>query len=180
MNAAPSASLAEPVGAPIASDFDELFRRLIPSARRVCERLLGDPVAAEDAAAEAFVRALVRWPKLRAHPNPDAWVLRVASNIALDQLRKQRRERPPGRPSQTGATEASVDDVPVLGIDSMRALASLPKRQREVLVLRHVIGMTESEAAAAMGVSINTVKTHGARGIAALKSNTDLDLGGWE
>jgi len=158
-------------------DFDETFRRLLPSVKGLCWRILGSESAAEDAAAEAFIRTLMRWSKLEAHPNPDAWILRVATNVSLDLLRRRRRERRLGEdpiPDDPGGAPGG----PVLGVDMRRALAALPRRQREAVVLRHVVGLSEGETADAMGVSINTVKTHGARGLAALRSNTDLDLAG--
>ncbi|WP_421118273.1 sigma-70 family RNA polymerase sigma factor [Aquihabitans daechungensis] len=158
-------------------DFDETFVRLLPSVKGLCWRILGSESAAEDAAAEAFIRALMRWSKLQAHPNPDAWIHRVATNVSLDLLRRRRREghldvHPP--PEEVAGPPGS----PVLGVDMRRALAGLPRRQREVVVLRHMVGLSEEETAAAMGVSVNTVKTHGARAMAALRSNTNLDLAG--
>ena len=157
-------------------DFDATFLRLLPSVKGLCWRILGSESAAEDAAAEAFIRTLMRWQKLASHPNPDAWIHRVATNVSLDLLRKQRRE---GRLGLSPSDEdlADLPSGPVLGVDMRRALASLPRRQREVLVLRHMVGLSEEETADAMGVSVNTVKTHGSRAVAALRSNTNLDLG---
>ena len=154
--------------------FDETFLRLLPSVRVVCRRILGSESAAEDAAAEAFIRALVRWSKLQSHPNRDAWIYRVATNVALDQLRKQRREGQLG----VGPATADLGTDAILGVDLRRALAALPRRQREVVVLRHVVGLSEQETADAMGVSINTVKTHGNRAVTALRTSTDLRLEG--
>lgn len=62
----------------------------------------------------------------------------------------------------------------------MQALAGLPRRQREVLVLRHVAGLSEAEVARAMGVSINTVKTHGARGLAELRTGPLAEQGAFD
>lgn len=158
-------------------DFDETFLRLLPAVKGSCWRILGSETAAEDAAAEAFTRALVRWNRLRSHPNRDAWIQRVATNVALDVLRKQRREgmRDAVSPDGDAAAEAAG---PVLDVDVRRALAALPRRQREVVVLRHIVGLGEEETADAMGVSVNTVKTHGARAMAALRSNANLVLEG--
>jgi RNA polymerase sigma-70 factor (sigma-E family) len=147
--------------------FDQAFRDLVPAVRRLTWRMLGDEASAEDATAEAFIRALTRWPKICDLPHRDAWIMRVATNVALDVLRKRRREAGvalTGDPPWEGADAA-------LRLDLSSALATLPRRQREVVVLRHVAGMSEAETAAAMGVSINTVKTHGARGLAALRAD---------
>ena len=147
--------------------FDQAFRDLVPAVRRLTWRMLGDEASAEDATAEAFIRALTRWPKIHDLPHRDAWIMRVATNVALDVLRKRRREAGvvlTGDPPWEG-----VD--PALRLDLSSALAALPRRQREVVVLRHVAGLSEAEAAAAMGVSVNTVKTHTARGLAALRAD---------
>ncbi len=147
--------------------FDEVFRDLVPAVRRLTWRMLGDEASAEDATAEAFIRTLTRWNKVRDLPHRDAWIMRVATNVALDVLRKRRREASvvlSGDPPWEGSD-------PALRLDLSAALAALPRRQREVVVLRHIAGLSEAEAAAAMGVSINTVKTHGARGIAALRAD---------
>lgn len=156
--------------------FDDLFRRLLPQVRATCTRILGDAQAGEDAAAEAFVRALVRWRRLQGHPNPEAWIVRVATNVALDVVRARRRR---GTSTAQGLDDvAGPADASVLDIDTARALAALPRRQREAVVLRHVVGLGERETADAMGVSPNTAKTHCARGLAALRADRNLDLEG--
>jgi RNA polymerase sigma factor (sigma-70 family) len=162
---------------PAEEDFDATFLRLLPSVKASCWRILGSESAAEDAAAEAFTRALVRWSRLQSHPNRDAWIHRVATNVALDLLRKQRREDP--RRAEASHEELTAPPGgPNLDVDVRRALATLPRRQREVIVLRHVVGFSEAETADALGVSVNTVKTHGSRAMSALRSNTNLDLEG--
>jgi RNA polymerase sigma factor (sigma-70 family) len=173
----PSVIAAPAPLAAVEGDFDETFLRLLPAVKGLCWRILGNETAAEDAAAEAFTRALVRWRRLQSHPNRDAWIQRVATNVSLDVLRKQRREGARAvEPSEAGVVGTPAG--PVLDVDVRRALASLPRRQREVVVLRHVVGLSEEETAHAMEVSVNTVKTHGARAMAALRSNTNLDLEG--
>ena len=162
---------ATPVVAPAMTTnddgFDEVFRDLVPAVRRLTWRMLGDEASAEDATAEAFIRALTRWPKIRDLPHRDAWIMRVATNVALDALRRRRREAGVVLPGDL--PWEGVD--PALRLDLTTALAALPRRQREVVVLRHIAGLSEAEAAAAMGVSVNTVKTHGTRGLSALRAD---------
>mgnify|MGYP000985459793 FL=1 len=155
--------------------FDEVFRSLVPDVRRLTERILGDAASAEDATAEAFIRALTRWRRVKGLPHRDAWIMRVAANVALDELRRRKR-RPVADPGRTEATAPETD--PSSRLDVCRALAELPRRQREVLVLHHLAGLPEAEVADALGVSINTVKTHGARGIAQLRDRWGHDLEG--
>jgi RNA polymerase sigma factor (sigma-70 family) len=152
--------------------FDQAFRDLLPLVRRLTWRILGDDASAEDATAEAFIRALTRWPKVRSLPHRDAWIMRVATNVALDALRKRRREAGvvlPDEPPWEGADAA-------VRLDVGAALAALPRRQREAVVLRHVAGLSEVETAAAMGVSVNTVKTHSARGLGALRADLGREI----
>lgn len=152
--------------------FDQVFRELVPAVRRLTWRMLGDEASAEDATAEAFIRALTRWGSVRDLPHRDAWIMRVATNVALDQLRKRRREA-----VAPLASEAAWDGAdPALRLDVAAALARLPRRQREVVVLRHVAGLSEAEVSAALGVSVNTVKTHGQRGLAALRTGLGTNI----
>ncbi|MET1004313.1 MAG: sigma factor, partial [Propionibacteriaceae bacterium] len=72
-----------------AKDFEDTYDSLLRSAYRVAYRLLGERTAAEDVAAEALARAYSRWSSVAdlAHP----WVVKVATNLALDVGRKRTR-----------------------------------------------------------------------------------------
>ena len=72
------------------ADFREAFRDLFPLAFRVAWRIVGNVTAAEDCAAEALARAYARWKKIHALNYRDAWVMRVAANLAIDVVRKKR------------------------------------------------------------------------------------------
>ena len=145
--------------------FDEVFRDLYPQARSVAQRILGSIPDAEDAAAEGLARALVDWHRIGALPHRDAWILRVTINAAIDMARRRRRAEP------EPVVVADADDVTVLRITLVAALAELPRRQREAVVLRHLAGLPEQEVAAALGVSHNTAKKHLQRGMARLRSS---------
>ena len=75
-------------------DFDGFFMALLPAVRRLAQRMTGDRTAAEDVAAEAFARAFARWEKVGRLDYREAWVLRVASNLAIDLARRRRPELP--------------------------------------------------------------------------------------
>jgi len=116
-------------------DFAAAFGPLYPQARSVALRILGSMPAAEDAAAEALTRALVDWDRVGTLPYCDAWVLRVTANVAIDVAR---------RPTPAyGASPPSGDDgdLIVLRMALVDALASLPRRQREAVVLRHLVSV---------------------------------------
>lgn len=138
--------------------FDQLFRRAFVVGRRFLP-----PPAAEDVAAEACARAYAAWSRIGGFEWREAWVARVAANLAIDAVRR----RPP-----SSEQDDPVD--PTAGITRRLvvadALRRLPKRQRDVVVLRYFADLTEQEAAAALGVSVGSVKTHAHRALHTLRS----------
>lgn len=148
--------------------FEEAFDDLFPRAHRVAYRILGDRTAAEDIAAEALARTCLRWRKLRDLPWRDGWVLRVATNLALDSV-KRRRPAPESYVPFDGAEEA------VLRVAMVEALHALPRRQREVLALRFLTDLSEADVAASLGISAGSVKTHTSRGLATLRARLGDD-----
>ncbi len=149
--------------------FEAAFPELFERARRLAARLLGAEEAAEDVAAEAMARAWLRWRRLEGASYRDAWVLRVATNLCLDTLRR-RRPQPPS-PGPFDATEQHVVRLALAA-----ALARLPRRQREAVVLRHLADLPESDVAAALGISPGTVGAHVHRGLIALRQRLGDDF----
>jgi RNA polymerase sigma factor (sigma-70 family) len=149
-------------------EFDGLFLR----AFRLAYRLLSDTAAAEDVAAEACARAFASWTRIGKLPYREAWVLRVASNLAIDAIRRR------GRSFSTGDAPQDMEDGVALRLALGVALRELPRRQRETVVLRHVAGLKESEVADALGVSKGSVKTHASRGLASLRARLGATI--WE
>jgi RNA polymerase sigma factor (sigma-70 family) len=152
-----------PTATRLPEGFEESFNVLFARAYRVARRILGDSATAEDVAAEAMARAYAHWGKISAQPWRDGWVVRVASNLALDTVRKRSRIT-----DEAPQTVAYDDDV-VVRLALVEALSLLPQRQREVVVLRHLAGLSEAECAAALRLSTGSVKTHLHRGLAALR-----------
>ena len=77
-------------------------------AVRTARRLVGDPEVAEDLAAEALARAYARWKTVRDHPNPDAWLLRVVGNLAIDHVRTAGRRAPAPEDARAGAAPTTT------------------------------------------------------------------------
>jgi RNA polymerase sigma-70 factor (sigma-E family) len=142
--------------------FELAFADLYRLAYRVAFRILGDRGDAEDVAQETLARATLRWGKL--HDRPEGWVSRVASNLAVDRYRRRRRE-----PTIATGPIGIVDDRTVERGDLVAALRRLPRRQREVVVLRYVADLSEADVAAALGCSVGSVKTHASRGLSAMR-----------
>jgi RNA polymerase sigma-70 factor (sigma-E family) len=150
--------------------FELAFPDLYRLAYRVAFKILGDRGDAEDVAQEALARALTRWWRLESEPH--GWVSRVASNLAIDRYRRRGRSLP-----TSSEPSGSVDPYQSERVDLAEALARLPRRQREVVVLRYLGDWSEADVAAELGCSVGTVKTHASRGLAAMRSSLQSPKG---
>jgi DNA-directed RNA polymerase specialized sigma24 family protein len=112
-----------------------------------------DRAAAEDATAEAFARAFAHWDTVAAHPNPRAWVLRVAWNCYRSSWRKweSRWSADPTRPMPL--------PEPWIDPDLIAAIRALPQAQREVIVLVALGELTPTQAARVLGKPAPTVRS---------------------
>jgi RNA polymerase sigma factor (sigma-70 family) len=127
----------------------------------------GSYPAAEDAVQEALVRAWMRSERDDPIGSLPAWVAAVALNQTRSGWRRAMAERRArGRLSERAT---SLSGVPSEGrVDVVRALEALPRRQREVAVLRYLLEMSTGEVAAALGITEGTVKSSLARARAYL------------
>ena len=135
-------------------DFDAFFYELLPGVLRLAQRVTGDRTAAEDIAAEAFARAFARWDKVAALAYREAWVMRVAANLAIDLTRRRR------LPPVAATVAPDPSDQVALRLSLAEALRRLPKAQRDAIVLRYLADLSEEDVARAMGVRPGTVKSH--------------------
>ena len=157
------------------AEFRDAFPRLHERAYQAAFRLLGDRAAAEDVAQEALTRAYVHWARL--DERREGWVVTTAVNIVVDGFRRQRRWES-FRRSRAGTAAAAgvvVDDLETQRIDLQRLLAALPRRQRQVAVLRYLEDRPVSEVADLLGCSVGSVKRHTSRAAAALRSAFDVE-----
>ncbi len=145
--------------------FDDAFPQLFRAAYKVAFRLLGSREDAADCAQEACARACADWAKLSRAGSPLPWVVRVASNVAIDRWRRARRAA-----AHEAAFVAAPLDPGLERTDLYRALDALPRRQREVVVLRYLADLSEAEVAEVIGCSLGTVKSNASRGRAALRA----------
>ena len=144
--------------------FGDAYPRLFAEAYRVAYRLLGDRTEAEDVAAETCARAYSRWRTVSDYAEP--WCVRVAGNQALDVLRSRSRAARRGQDHRPERDEAASA---IDRLDLYRALTALPRRQREVVVLRYLGDQSEEQTASLLGLSVGSVKTHASRGISRLR-----------
>jgi RNA polymerase sigma factor (sigma-70 family) len=162
-------------------DFASAYRSLFLPAFRVAHRLVGDIHAAEDIAAEALARCYARWSVVNALPYRDAWVMRVATNLALDAVRRRRparaaSERAKVELSRREGRDGGFDDESALRLALGEALSQLPRRQREGIALRYLAGLSDVEVSTALGISASSVRTHVQRGLTTLRATLGPDF----
>jgi RNA polymerase sigma factor (sigma-70 family) len=143
--------------------FEEVFQDLFADAYHVAYRIVGGAAEAEDIAAETLARALSHWRRVGAMSSPAGWVMRVATNLAIDIVRRRR-----------FVSDVAVERCPRTADFDIRLtlrdlLASLPRRQRDVLALRYLADFSEAEIATVLGISTGTVKRHASRGLTHLR-----------
>jgi RNA polymerase sigma factor (sigma-70 family) len=135
-------------------DFDSAFAPLLHDAFGVAYRILGDVDDAEEAAVDAMTRARLRWTKLQQLPYRDAWVMHAAANAAIAKARAR------DLTSTPDDTSGAEEDNAALRAVVVDAIAGLPRRERDVVALRYVAGVTEVEIALCLGISVDSVKKH--------------------
>lgn len=150
-----------------------LLGRKLPRVLGLAQRMLNDPAEAEDVAQETFLRVWRQAPKWRpGQARFDTWLHRVALNLCYDRLRR-RREIPTDDPPQV-PDDGPAPDRGLEAQDTGRrvgeALARLPDRQREAVVLCHYQELGNIEAAAVMGVTVEALESLLSRGRRALRA----------
>ena len=149
-------------------DFHEAFPGMFLVAYHVTYRIFGDVTRAEDAAAEAMARALMSWRRVGQMEHRNGWVARVAGNVAIDEIRRARRRSEVSRGTRPEESDGAEETTLRLTLGA--ALAGLSTRQREVMSLRYLADLDELEVSRALGISVNSVKKHAARGKEALRA----------
>jgi RNA polymerase sigma-70 factor (ECF subfamily) len=150
-------------------------------AFRTAYVVCGDAGEAEDAAQEAFVKAYAALPRFRPGAPWRPWLLRIVANEAHNRRRSAgRREHLAGRVARRTVPSADATTEPETALlasaerrDLVAALDRLDPAQRQMVLLRHVLGLSEAECAAVAGCRPGTVKSRLSRGLARLR--TDLE-----
>ena len=146
-----------------------LFRAHYGRLVRALTLVAGDREVAADAVQEAFVKAHLRWWRLKRYDDPIGWVRRVAINRLRDVHRRRSREqtaiaRLAAQPSSGGDETAVENRTDARDAGLAELLAELPKQQRLAVTLFYVAELTVAEVAAAMSLNEGTVKFHLHRG----------------
>jgi RNA polymerase sigma factor (sigma-70 family) len=173
-----SADPADQPAQPAWEDFSESAREKIIKYVAAMTR---DYALAEDVAQETLIIAWSKWEQVRQHPRPVAWALLVARRMTAKLCAQEQRQ---GRiaakiaadrdhtgtsgglgPQRQGGLEQALCDRDAV----LAALARLPHRQREVIILCYLGDMTQADVAAVLGISVGTVKAHAHHGRAKLR-----------
>jgi RNA polymerase sigma-70 factor (sigma-E family) len=162
----------------VASLYAAHYRGLV----RLAALLLRDNGEAEEVVQDAFVAMHGTWARLREPDKAVAYLRQSVVNRSRSVLRRRAvRERHAAAPaSSMPSAEPSAEHQALLTEDTraiVAALRTLSGRQREAIVLRYYADLSEAETALAMGVSRGAVKSHTARGMAALR--TQLERQSW-
>lgn len=154
MRAVPEASAVR-----VAEDFDDFYRREYTAVVGLTYALSGNRWTAEDLAQDAFLAAHRSWSRVSELDRPDAWVRRVASNLAVSAFRRRLAEgralarvvlrQPPN------VAELSADDA-----EFWRAVRALPRRQSQVIALFYLEDRPVLEVADILDMAPGTVKKH--------------------
>ncbi|CAN5277391.1 sigma-70 family RNA polymerase sigma factor [soil metagenome] len=149
-----------------AGAFDQLYREHVERVYAICLRLSADPVLAESLTQDAFVRAWKGLDSFRGQSRLSTWLYRIAVNVTLEDRRSAARH---------GETfEAAVNDehyvavvrdaAPDTQIDLERAIRTLPRGARTMVVLHDIEGYRYEEIAEMTGAAVGTVKSQLHRG----------------
>jgi RNA polymerase sigma-70 factor (ECF subfamily) len=156
----------------VKEDFDRLYKATYQRVFASLVMILRSPAAAEDAAQEAYLRAFRGWKGWKQDAPAEAWIYRIALNVAFSHRRRERLFevgeviKRLGRPRQPDPTDIAQPDL-------VREIRALPPKQAGALVLRHLHGFTNREIGAALGIPERTVASR----LAAAKSRLRVRLG---
>ena len=149
-------------------EFGEYVEQRTAALLRYAHVLTGDRTRAEDLVQGALANAYRHWTSVA---EPDAYVRRAVLHAHLNRrTRLLRREHLTDRVPEGVVVASGSEDR----LDLLRALATLPPRQRAVVVLRYYEDLTEAQTAEALGIAVGTVKSQHAKAIATLRGRTDL------
>ncbi|SEK26729.1 SigE family RNA polymerase sigma factor [Streptacidiphilus jiangxiensis] len=154
-------------------DFHDFAASRWPRLFRLALLLTDDQGLAEDLAQSALTAVYASWSRVRRADDPDAYARRILLNAHLGRFRRKRpmevplvAEAGPSVPDPAGAVDTR------LALNA--ALASLPPRQRAVVVLRYWADLTEEQTAASLGCSVGTVKSQASKAMAKLRVHPAL------
>lgn len=155
---------------------EELFREEYEGLLRLAYCMVGDRCSAEDVVMDAFCSLHLHWATLRDKASPVGYLRSAVLNRSRSRIRALVKER-----TRTGWTDPPPTDTSsssVIARDEAHRLAEavrgLPHRQREVVVCRYYLELSEAETAELLGIGVGSVKRHAHRARAALSTRVEV------
>jgi RNA polymerase sigma factor (sigma-70 family) len=156
-------------------DYERIIRPIEQQMMRSVWRITQDADDADDAFQEATIQIWQRLRRIRAHPNPQALVLRICANVACDVLRRKSRRDHREQSSNVERLDKPAPDVAALILHNERreevkaAIARLPERQATAISMRFLLYCPYEEIAQALGCAEATARVHATRGLSRLR-----------
>ncbi|HEX8696642.1 MAG TPA: RNA polymerase sigma factor [Longimicrobium sp.] len=140
--------------------FDRLYEQHAGRVYGLCLHMSGDPAEAETLTQDVFVRAWTRLASFRGDSAFGSWLYRLAVNVVLETRRSEARRAARDRLAAGPGLEPAAQRAPVdERLDLERAIATLPRKARLVLLLHDVEGYPQAEIAEMTGIAVGTVKS---------------------
>lgn len=149
--------------------FEQLVRRHTPALYAGALRATGSPETAQDVVQDAWLSAWLHLPGFRGQSQVRTWLVRIVTTKALNAMRRSQRTMPmehAPEPTVPGPEHAAEHAERAAAVRA--AVAALPARQREAVVLRDLEGLSYEQVAATLGGSVGSVKSALFRGRQAL------------
>jgi len=154
----PAKTQSEPYEPGSEADFERLYRDTYRRILGTLITLVRDRATAEDCTQETFERAYRSWASWRPNAPVEAWLHRIAINVAISNGRRERLRQAGELIRRLGRPDPGPDPAAVAErSDLVTAIQKLPTRQAAALVLRHFHGYSNREIAAALGIPEQTV-----------------------
>ena len=144
-------------------EFADFYAEWRDRVRRGLALAIGDISLADDAADEAFTRALASWERIRDYDRPEGWVYRVGLNWSRGLFRKRRYELLTQLDPDVARTDTQLPDV-----DLIEAVGRLSWRLRSIVVARYYLDWSTADVAAAFDIPEGTVKSRLSRALGRL------------
>ena len=158
------------------TDFDRLYRDSRPRILATLTAVLGgDLAAAEDCTQDTFVKAYKAWSRWRPEKPAEAWLHRIALNVALSHRRRERLREARELVRRLGQPAPRPDPIEAGSGRVVTALRRLPLQMAVLIVLRHHHGYTNREIAAALGVPETTLGSRLQLAMRSLKTELSRD-----
>ena len=160
---------------------DALLRENYDSIRAVCHRIIINSSDADDATQNALIAIVRALPSFDGRSKFSTWVYRIATNAALDELRRiRRRDVPNDDATFENVSVGDATNAVDAQMDVSAALAEVPEEFRVALVLRHIADLDYEEIAVILDVPVGTVRSRLSRGraqLTALLGNQSDNIG---